>query len=276
MKTIVELAIAHYPSAKAILEEEKKLHPEWSESIVYADFPEWYRDRLAAEPQIADIVFGASPFTLKTLLSAGIPEEKLVLLPLGCDTKQIPFDRDAFPSYNGRPLRLLYAGRISQMKGIKYLLEAMKEFGRPDVELHLIGFAQGCGEALKPYKTFFTHHPHVSQKELYAQYKHYDALVLPSVYEGFGLVIVEAMAAGLPVITTDHTMGPDIIEHGKNGYMVPIRNVEAIRAAAEKLLGKSNDELMEMRIAAHRAAMNYSWDRYQERLKGVIDQLLTN
>ncbi len=274
MKTVVELATAHYPASEEILLEEKQLHPEWADSIVYAGFPEWYQERLAAEPVEADHVFAASQFTIKTLRRAGIPEEKLVLLPLGFDVLKIPYDEKAFEPYKDRPLRLLFAGRISQMKGVKYLLEAVKALNTKQVELHFVGFIQGSGQALKPYSKYFTLHPHISQQALFNRYKDFDVLVLPSIYEGFGLVIVEAMAAGLPVITTDHTIGPELIENNTSGYLIPIRDIVAIKEAIGKLQSNTADEMMAMRRAARSAAMNYTWDRYRERLKVVLDKTI--
>lgn len=273
MVPVVELATAHYPASVALLQEEKALHPEWAESIVYADFPPWYLDRLVQEPLRADFAVGASQFTLQTLRDAGIPEHKLVLLPLGFDAAGIPYDENHFRPYRNRPLRLVYAGRISQMKGIKYLLEAVKRFVGGQIELHLHGFVQGAEKAFRSYKKHYNHHEHVSQPELFARYREYDALVLPSIYEGFGLVILEAMAAGLPVITTEHTIGPEIITEGENGYIVPIRDVEALQTAIGRLLVKSDDELMAMRRSARAAAMDYTWDRYRDRLQVVLKRI---
>ncbi len=274
MISILELATAHYPASEMLLQEEKKLHPEWADSIVYADFPQWYYNRLANEPEKADYVVAASKFTMKTLQDAGISENKLLYLPLGFNGDHIPFKKDDFQPLSNRPLRLLYAGRITQMKGIKYLLEAMKSFNSKDVELDLIGFKQGSEEALEKYSSYFKHHPHVSQLELFSKYKEYDALVLPSIFEGFGLVIIEAMAAGIPVITTPHTIGPNIIEDGQNGYLVPIRDVEAIVNAIDKLLNKTSDEFLQMRINARNSAMYFTWENYGIRLKELLSKLV--
>ncbi len=271
MKTIVELSTAHYPFFYDILDEEKKLHPEWAKSIVYSNFPDHYLGRLKEEPEIADYVIGASEFTLMTLRAAGIPEGKLVLLPLGFDVTDIPFDDQKNPGKG--PFKILYAGRISQMKGVKYLLEAVKNLPRKDVELHLIGFKQGSEQALDRYKGHFIWHPPVPQRELFKIYKDYDMLVLPSIFEGFGLVIIEAMAAGLPVITTSHTIGPQIIMNDINGYIVPIRDAKAIESSIIKFLNKTMEEKQKARLAAREAAFDFTWDRYIERLKVFLDRV---
>lgn len=271
--TICELATAHVTSAQKILGEEQLRHPDWADSFDNLVFPPYYQLRLEEEPFRADKVIAASKFTRQTLLDAGLADEKIYTLPLGFDAERIPFKEDSFKAYKNRPLKLLYVGRITQRKGIKYLLEAIKYFNRKDVELHIIGYIHGKGEGLKPYKGMYHLHSPLSQQELFKAYQEYDALVLPSIFEGFGLVIVEAMAAGLPVIATPHTMGPDVIEEDQNGYLVPIRDVEAIRSAIENLANKSPEAFHQMHLNARQSAMKFTWDAYRDRLKVFLERI---
>jgi starch synthase len=266
--TVCELAAAHAPAAIKIFEEEKELHPEWSDSFSNFYFPPRYYARLCEEPMVADYVIGASNFTLDSLRTSGVPDKKLRRLPLG-------FDLDSISYMPGRteinkPARLLYAGRITQGKGIKYLLEAVRLLDRKDVELHLVGVVQGSGEALRAYQGIYKLHSPVSQQELFKLYGEYDALVLPSLFEGFGLVILEAMAAGLPVITTAHTIGPELIDHGVNGYLVPIRDVNAIADSIRDFLLKDENQREGMRKKARESALNYSWLGYSNALNKIL------
>ncbi|WP_373551437.1 glycosyltransferase family 4 protein [Haliscomenobacter sp.] len=271
--SICELASAHIIAAKQILGEEVRLHPEWADSINNLVFPAAYEQRLVEEPHTASIVISASDFTTQTLLEDGIPLGKIVQLPLGFEVRHIPYQELSKTDITNRPLRLLYAGRITQGKGIKYLLEAVRQMSASEVTLHLIGGIQGSGRALENYKGIFTYHSPVNQLSLFKQYQQYDALVLPSIFEGFGLVIVEALAAGLPVITTSHTFGPNIIQEGKNGYLVPIRNVPALVTALQKLRALNADHYLQMRLAARQSALAYSWDQYQTRLQQFLTTL---
>ena len=97
----------------------------------------------------------------------------------------------------------------------------------------------------------------------------HDVFVFPSLFEGFGLVILEAMSQGLPVIATEHTAGPDLIEEGQSGFIVPIRSAEAI---AEKLdlLARDPSMLAAMKVAARKTAANHTWERYRSELAKVI------
>ena len=269
---ILELATAHITAAKKILGEEQQLHPEWADSFDNLEFPAPYEKRLEEEPHLADYVIAASTFTKSTLLDVGIDEHKIKILPLGVDLTHVLYAPPTKKRANG-PLKLLYAGRITQRKGIKYLLEAMRQFNPKEVELHIIGNVHGAGAGLKPYKGVYQLHAPLSQQELFKEYQAYDALVLPSVFEGFGLVIIEAMAAGLPVIATTHTMAPDIIEHGKDGFVVPIRDVDALVKSIEQLVGFSVEKKAEMRHLAREKAMNYTWKVYERRLSTLLKEI---
>lgn len=269
---VCELATAHVTFAKKILNEEKRFLPDWADSISNVDFPAHYEKRLIEEPTVADIVIAASNFTKLSLTESGVPENKIHVLPLGADVEYIKYvekKRD-----KNKPLKLLYAGTVTQRKGIYYLLEAMKSFNKSQVELHIIGNVFGPGTAFGHYKNVYTYHGSVSQQKLFETYHEFDALVLPTIFEGFALVIVEAMAAGLPVITTPHSIGPELINDNQNGYIVPIRNTEAIKVSIERILNKTEKEFNEMSILARSAALNYSWVQYKNRL-GVFLRNMT-
>jgi glycosyltransferase involved in cell wall biosynthesis len=113
----------------------------------------------------------------------------------------------------------------------------------------------------------------MSQRQLFDKYSEFDALVLPSVFEGFGLVVVEAMAAGLPVITTPNSIGPELIDSGSNGYIVPIRDPLAISRAIEDLSKKSAAERNAMRKLSRKKALEFSWTAYTGRLKLMLDSI---
>jgi len=268
---ICELATAHVVQAKKILSEEARLQPEWADSIDNLYFPPWYEKRLEEEPFRADKVIAASQFTRWTLEESGIDPTRIEVLPLGFEVAKIPFSFEA-RDFENRPLKLLYAGTVTQRKGISYLLEAMAALPKSmSVELHIVGGIQGPGEAFAQHRHLYTYHPAVSQVEMFKMYTEFDALVLPTVFEGFGLVIVEAMAAGLPVITTRNSMGPDVIAQGKNGWIVPIRDSSAIADAIGSLRQKTSASYAEMRKSARAAALKFTWDAYEGALGKLVE-----
>ncbi|MEN9444337.1 MAG: hypothetical protein RIS47_1227 [Bacteroidota bacterium] len=271
MPTVCELATAHVTEARRELGLEAKLMPDWADSIDNLEFTGDYLKRLEEEPHLARWVVAASEYTRKSLLADGVAEDKILQLPLGFDLDYVPYVERSRP--RGRPLRLLYVGTVTQRKGIAYLLEAMKSFSANDVELHIIGGVQGSGDAFRRSEVHYVYHAPVSQRELFAMYADFDALVLPTIFEGFGLVIVEAMAAGLPCITTAHSIGPDLIRTGDNGYIVPIRDVTAIVDAVSILLDTDDDAYLGLCRRAREAALGFTWGAHRDNLSRLLDRI---
>jgi glycosyltransferase involved in cell wall biosynthesis len=262
---IVELATAHVTGAKHYLGEEAERMPQWADSIDNLTFSPAYEARLEAEPQVADRVVAASAFTKQTLLEAGIAASKIDVLPLGFDVDHVPY-KERMVQPTERPFRLLYAGNVTQRKGMSYLLEAMRLLAGQNITLDVIGTIQGSGAAFKAEERYYNYKPAVSQHELFQLYGQYDALVLPTLFEGFGLVLVEAMAAGLPIITTAHSIGPDLVEQWKNGAIVPIRDSQALAKAISHFAELEPEAYLATRRAARATSLSFTWDAYAARL----------
>jgi glycosyltransferase involved in cell wall biosynthesis len=103
--------------------------------------------------------------------------------------------------------------------------------------------------------------------------RHHDVLVFPSLFEGFGLVLTEALSQGLPVIATHHTAAPDLIEHGVHGFLVPIRDAQAIATHLLEL-HLDRDRLAAMSAACLDRASQLSWHAYGHTLRAALAPLL--
>ena len=178
-----------------------------------------------------DRIFVASKFAKKTFVENGVDNQKISVIPYGVDLKQFkPMSVE-----NDRVFRVVYFGALSIRKGIHYLAKAFAMIDLPRSELVLIG--QSCPEtemllaSVKGMNVIRT--GIISRDEVLKWLSRSSVMVLPSIEDGFGLVLLEAQACGLPVIATENTGGPDCIENGINGFIVPIRSSESI---AEKLI----------------------------------------
>ena len=138
---------------------------------------------------------------------------------------------------------ILYVGQFIERKGVNYLLSAFKNLQKEvfDVSLVLVGYGPQKDFLLERIKkekiedVFF--HDFVEVSELPRMYALADVFVLPSFEEAWGLVINEAMAAGLPVITTSKVGASiDLVFNGQNGFVVPARNSQALKQALNKVL----------------------------------------
>ncbi|OKH22662.1 glycosyltransferase family 4 protein [Chroogloeocystis siderophila] len=261
-----DLPIGYWKMGQIIQQEEAELNPEWS-STLQANFDS--ADKLARkdiELQMSDVVLVASSFTRQTLQLAPDFKAPVVCIPYGapCSYTEV-VNRHKL---NENKLKVLFVGSLSQRKGISYLLDAVEQLG-DRAELTLIGrFNQLCSpleQALVTHR-WIASLPH---QQVLQEMSHHDVFVFPSLFEGFGLVILEAMAQGLPVITTPHTAGPDIITDGEDGFIVPIRSAEAI-AQKLNLLASNRKRLLEMSQAALQKASQYTWKRYGECLVKTI------
>ncbi|HTQ40766.1 MAG TPA: glycosyltransferase family 4 protein, partial [Pirellulales bacterium] len=262
---VCEFATAHVTRAIRVLSEEAKRHPEWADSISNFCFPNWYRERLEQEPHSASICVAASQFTRDSLLEVGVPDDKICLLPLGVDLTQFtPIQRPL-----DGPFRILFVGGIGQRKGIKYLLEAYRRIRAPSTELVLVGPVCGSGRALRSYDGLFTNLGRLDQAQVVEQMRRCHVLVLPSVFEGFGLVIPEAMATGMPVIASRHSTGPEIISNGENGYVLEHDDIDGL---AKKLqwLAEHRRQCIDMGKSAIQAAAKVSWEAHQQRLNEIL------
>jgi glycosyltransferase involved in cell wall biosynthesis len=266
--TVAEFAAAHIPLVSKILAAEAERHPEWADTIGALQIPHWYRQRLELEPHEADYCIAASSFTRRSLLEAGVADAKIKTLPLGADLNQFT---EAPRSRTGK-LRVLFVGKISQAKGVKYLLEAIKRIHSQDVELVLVGPPVGNGAPLARYSGLYTWLGRLDQKQVIEEMWRSHVLILPSVLEGFGLVIPEAMATGMPVIASTHSVGPEIIEDGHDGFILQPDDVEGL---AERIdwLAMNRERVREMGVLAAQKARTFSWEAHERRLGAIIDEI---
>jgi glycosyltransferase involved in cell wall biosynthesis len=206
-----------------------------------------------------------STFQARTFEDVGVDSSKLIVTPLGVDLDMF-YPR---PRADDGLFRVLFVGQITQRKGISYLLEAATRAALPDAELLLVGTPVGGGRPWEEYPRV-RHLPHCRRAHLPSVYASADVYVLPSLVEGFPLTALEAMASGLPVVVSENTFGSDVVTDGDDGFIVPIRDADAI-ADRLKFLHASPEDRKRVGLAARRRATDFSWASYGDRVAAVID-----
>ena len=168
--------------------------------------------------------------------------------------------------------RVVFVGQLVQRKGLEYLLKAWKKLQLPDAELVLAGRGRVDEELLAAFQSDFVYLGNVSQERLQALYDSSDLFCMPSLVEGFGLVYLEALSRGVPVIATPNTGAADILRDGEEGFIVPIQDVDAL---AEKIewAYRHRENLAEMGVAARKLAEQYSWSRFRAGILQVIKRI---
>jgi glycosyltransferase involved in cell wall biosynthesis len=133
--------------------------------------------------------------------------------------------------------------------------------------------SQLFGNWFAPYQNIIRHVRSVPHSTLNIYYSAANVFVFPSLVEGFGLVLLEAMACGIPVITTPNTAGPDILTDGVEGFIVPIRDIETLQEKLEWCYCHPQ-ELAEMGRAARQKAEQLNWEMYRQKLAHKVQTLL--
>lgn len=269
-----DLPIGYWRAGQAIYREEAEREPEWAPTLGGMQDSQRKLDRKDAELASADTIIVASSFTRSTLALAPQPLPPIHVIPYGAPPPQA----EPAPVASGAKLRVLFVGALGQRKGLSYLLAAMRPLAGV-AELTLLG--RKTASACRPLDEATQAHrwiPSLSHQAVLDEMARHDVLVFPSLFEGFGLVILEAMSRGLPVITTAHTAGPDVIQEGENGYIVPIRSATALEEKLSLLAG-DRGLLAEMKRQALATAQRHSWAGYRRRLgelvRGELDREAT-
>jgi alpha-maltose-1-phosphate synthase len=268
VKCIYEHPIVYWRKVREYQREEAELHPEWAPTLGALRDSEEKLARKDEELALADVVIASSTFSRDSLEDAPTLKAPVQVVAYGAP----PISRSVeLPELNSS-LRVLYVGALSQAKGLGYLLEAVTHLDR-QIRLTLIGHRVS---GVIPEQRVLDRHrwlPSLPHDELLAEMSRHDVLALPSLHEGFGLVILEAMAQGLVVITTPHTAGPDLIADAVDGFIVPIRSSEAIEERLTRLI-VDKKLLAEMKLAARRKAEMRPWETYRQEFASMARALI--
>ena len=244
-------------------------HPNFQNRLMREEFARWGQTwrvctaglaRTLREIDQADYVLIPSDFVRESFLAEGIPESKLIQMPFGVDVSRFT----PAAASEGRPFRAVFVGQVGLRKGVPYLLEAWKRLGWRDAELWLVGrVLPEIKEVLKTYADL----PGVQTVGFLgapaAAYQQADIFVLPSIEEGSALVTYEAMACGLPVVTTPNA--GSLVRDGVEGFIVSIRDPDALAERMERL--RANARLRQaLGRAARMRAEEFTWERHGQAL----------
>jgi starch synthase len=265
---VLDQVIGHIKTGVDALKEEVQRDPEFADGEDISISLN-ILDRCTDEALHADIVLAGSEYVRDTLVAHGVSPTRVVVVPYGVDTARfVPSQQKEFTTES---FRILFAGHIGLRKGVRYLLDAVKEIGNAHFHLTLVGLISGSGRGLARYSGHFTHIPHLPHREMAKVLRAADVFVLPSLHEGSAYSIYEALACGVPVITTPNS--GSVVRDGIDGFIIPVRDVAAMK---ERLLLLSEDlHLREwMGRNARMRAEQFTWDRYHRTVARVFEERL--
>jgi glycosyltransferase involved in cell wall biosynthesis len=271
MLCFYDLPIGYWRAARRLLQVEREKWPEWIPTLTGFRDSEEKLNRKDEEIKLADRIFVASRFTALTLQDFPSALPPIEVIPYGFPPVCMKRDYTGFSG--NRPLKLLFVGGLSQRKGLANIIAAVDAIG-PRVQLTIVGqkasnSCRALDAALNRYKWI----PSLPNSEILQLMQQHDVLVFPSLFEGFGLVITEAMSQGTPVITTDRTAGPDLISQGENGWIVEAGSSEALIRCIEELLSQPK-QVSAAGKAAMEAAKIRPWEVYGTELAKAVQKTI--
>ena len=249
----------HISYVTTIFDEEIRLNPKSKNSLMQEYEYSLSNDaieKLKSEINLATNYICASSITKKSLEFESINTELIKVASYGVDVSKFQYvKREERKIFN-----VIFIGSLNQRKGISYLLEAMNKLS--NVSLTIVGRGIFDESLLLGYNFPIDVFKNVSQDVLIEKLQKAHCFVLPSILEGFGQVILEAMATGIPVIATENTAALDVITNAKDGFVIPIRNTQEITTIINEL--QTNFSLVNsIGYQAHLTAQKYNWEKFR-------------
>jgi glycosyltransferase involved in cell wall biosynthesis len=229
--------------------------------------------RLIEEVEMCDHLLVASHFLKNSFIREGYPAHRIHVLPYGVDLSRFyPASKEEKSA--SEVFRVICVAQISPRKGHIDLLEAWRLLNLPKADLIFIGAVhKDMKPILSKYDGLFKHIYSVPNIRLQEYYARASVFVLPSVEDGFAYVCTEAMACGLPIITTTNVGAAELIEHGLDGFIVPIRSPESIAYNLEVLYRDEERRYYMAEAASQKARTCLSWKQYADRLGDLYRSL---
>jgi alpha-maltose-1-phosphate synthase len=228
----------------------------------------WLHQRRLRDLERADGILVPSEHIAQTLVRHGTARQRIRVVPYAADCRR--FHPDPAKRHDAT-CTFLFAGGITQRKGIKYLLEAWRRVRRPGWRLQLLGALPRDPGPLRGYLGEVEVLGQVAHAEVPERMAAADVFVFPSLFEGSAVVTYEALACGLPSVVTPNA--GSVVRDGKEGLLVPAGDVEHLAEAMERI-GNDPSLRAAMGLAARRRAEEFDWLHYHSALNDAVRALV--
>lgn len=270
LHTILDQTSAPVELEEQLAREERERWPEWETGGTPEAVWRPFAERERTEWSLADAVICGSQHVCDCLadaIPAGVP---IKAVPYGVDPQRYP-GRVRAPA--NRPLRVLFVGHVRLLKGIQYLAAASRLLQSKDVEVRIVGHVKVSARAVAELGRSVQIAGQVQRGTIGGQYDWADVFVLPTLSEGSAAVCYEALASGLPVITTPQS--GSVVVDGRDGFLIPMRDPAAIADKIDRL-ARDRELLAHLSEQALVTAAAYTTDTYRERLGAAIRDVIRN
>ena len=234
----------------------------------------WIIAREECEYNLADLILVPSSFVRNTFLEQGVSEEKIEFVTLGVKKTDFHPREDIMENrcqriVSGAPLRVLNVGTASFRKGMWDLHKIIKNVGGDRFTFRFVGsVASECKGLLSNLVGLAAFVPAQNQRDLPTHYEWGDLFILPTIEDGFAMVLAQAAAAGLPILTTTNGAGHDLVRERITGWVLPIRDPKSF---IDKLLwcDTHRDELAAMVRNIYEESVQRDWADVAKDLEAI-------
>jgi glycosyltransferase involved in cell wall biosynthesis len=268
LMTVLDVATAPYLVEQSLTDEHHRRYPHQVTAVPVDPAGPEYQERQMLEVQRADVVLCASAFVAEAVTATFGNSSPCRIVPLGIalsDRTVAP----APPRPHAGPLRVLFVGDDALRKGLCDLVQALELLGPGVAECRAIGMLQLTESGARWADRHLQRLGRVPRVEMPSHYSWADVVVLPSVSDTFALVVLEAMAASRPVITTTTTGAASALRNGVDGYVLPPNSPDGL-AECLRELALDRKRVEAMGDAASEQVAQYSIARYAERLTSIL------
>jgi len=270
--SIVDQASLHKKTQISYIEKEKDSNDYQKPTPTISS---WVLDKEDAEFKNADHIFCPSNLSKSTLIKQGVPEKKIFVNYLGVDVKKFYPDKH---KKSNLEIQIGFVGQITLSKGILTILNAIKLINDKKFNFSFVGQRYNDEEFDKKIISYNLKNvsflPPLNQQKLQKFYNKIDILVMPSVSDGFGLVVIEAMSCGIPVIVSDQCGAAEIVKDGSNGLIFEASNsselAKKIIYLSENLEEYTYNSLKKSTILDKQL----SWETYGDNLSKILIKIL--
>lgn len=219
----------------------------------------------------ADYCLVASQFVENSILDLGVDKDKIIKLPYGVNISQF----NNCNRYYNDVIKFLFVGQINRRKGLHHLLNVFSKIDNNKLELHVAGDGAWRPTLMKKYSNNLNikFYGYVARNEIADLFKSAHIYIFPSLAEGMSLSGIEALASGLPAITTFNAGFSDLITNYKNGIIIDAYNEKSLYEAI--LWIDNNRNLLEnMSLSAEKVAISYTWENYYANLDTIFKNII--
>lgn len=269
IKRIMDVSIANrlYMKEQFIADIEHSGQNEIKEEQKYL-WDENYCKRFEGEIRDSQYFIVASNIVKESLEFSGVKESQIGIVPYGVDLTKFQFLNKSILK---KPLKLIYVGQVTYRKGMHHLLKVVDTFSKEDVVLRIAG---GYSKESKLYQEYkdkcnIEFLGFVTRDKLAHEYQAADVFVFPTLGEGYGLVVLEAMSCGVPVISSDHAGGNDAITPYEDGLVFKAGDDNEFKKCIQWFIDNPT-KLPEFSRKAHEKSKNFSWENYYNNVIQLI------